>query len=332
VKQYTPIEPDSVRNQGRVTRIDFGKAKVPNVEFFNPTSLIVNGVEWLVVRRRTGEGMGQNDLVAFQCDHTGKPVAFIPVNLKNGNYKRQHWEDPRLAFIDGKIWLSYCTFAIDGQYYSGAHQQVTQFLEFPPTSSPASAWSPVYGGNGGSLSTLDSNEKNWTWFEHDGKPHCLYHLDPITVVPWNGIDAGVPLTTPGLKWEYGQIRGGSPPILRRGKLTVFFHSSLRSDDGNVNHSRYYMGAAELSDKPPFNAISITKEPLLAGSLKDGAVKAVVFPGGAHFDGLDWNVVLGVNDLWCARYKVSAKELESKLSPVRQKRKYTKRNTYAQKEA
>jgi len=74
---------------------------------------------------------------------------------------------------------------------------------------------------------------------------------------------------------------------------------------------------------PFRITSMTSLPLLTGSNKDPwypLLPLVVFPGGAiHDEKTDlWTVVLGVNDLDCAKLTIPHADVKALVRPVRVK--------------
>ena len=306
----------------KVWFVDFGKAATPDIRFFNSTLVAHQGKEWLICRKSSGKPKdgwlkAENDLVSFLLDENRKPTHFVPINLTNRSYRKQHFEDPRASVIGGYIWLSFCTFQILGtEHYSGAHQQVTTLNEWMQ---PATAWSPVYGGNGGSLNTGSGQEKNWTWFEHDGRPHLLYHIDPHTVVEWKGQEPTLSHVTPSTLWDYGQARGGTPPVQIEpgGDYTVFFHSST---PWKAPKMRYHMGAYQFEPRPPFSMTRMTRKPILSGSQHDpwqDGLPLVVFPCGSTFCNGKWVISMGVNDYCTALMELPHEDLLKRMRKIQQ---------------
>lgn len=292
--------------------VNFGKAVQPNIRFFNSSIIQRGDEEWIIARKAVGDDFqqpGLNSLVAFKLNDDRLPIFYVEIKLKNNSYRDQHFEDPRIAVISGQPWLSYCTFQVlPGQRWSGAHQQVAILNE---EWQPSAVWSPVYGHNSGSLYTGTGNEKNWTWFEHDGVAHLVYHLDPMTVVRWNGDQVVEEYNENGpcTGWQWGNIRGGSNPVRIGDEYLLFYHSSTA---WTPIKRRYHMGALCFEAKPPFKITRMTKKPLLSGSQDDPwteGLPLVVFPCGAIYSRGKWVVTLGVNDYCTAMMEIPHGDLE-----------------------
>ena len=302
----------SIVNQTKwkVSFFDFGKAEEPGVRYFNPALISKDGSDWLIARKAAsvpGHNIGHNTLVAFKLDESHKPIGYVPIDLTNRAYINQNFEDPRIALIGDQTVLSYCTFQILGQSYSGAHQQVA-FLN--DGWQPMRTWDPIYGNNGGSILTNSGQEKNWIFFDYEGQMHMVYMTEPHEVVRWDGQAVGDVYKTDGIKWKYGHIRGGSNAIRVGDEYISFFHSSVKVEPDT---RRYYMGAYCFNAKPPFNATRMTDEPILIGSEEDGRFKGlpyVVFPCGAILSRNNFVVSLGVNDYKSAWIEIPVNELDS----------------------
>jgi predicted GH43/DUF377 family glycosyl hydrolase len=138
--------------------------------------------------------------------------------------------------------------------------------------------------------------------------YFVYQYAPFQVVDDETVFSGKSLT-----WEYGQIRGGTPPVKVGDRYYTFFHSRL--DHGR---SKYFMGAMAFEAKPPFYPVAMTKKPLLAATNKEPSLSwapLVVFPCGALFRNQTWTVSLGVNDLNCALVDYAHDVLLALMSPV-----------------
>ncbi len=118
-----------------------------------------------------------------------------------------------------------------------------------------------------------------------------------------------------VQWQYGAIRGGTPPILVDGLLWTFMHSSL---GWKHRYRRYYAGAIAFEPQPPFKPVLITPEPLLQGSQNDRWAQKkplVVFPCGAIFKNDKWLISMGVNDLCSAWVEIPHKSLATLMRPI-----------------
>src|SRR5205823_793753 len=125
-------------------------------------------------------------------------------------------------------------------------------------------------------------QKNWLFWMRNGKLHLLYKSNPWFVAVFgDSWERPVAHVQPGVEWGYGEIRGGTTPILLPdGNYITFFHSSL---PWRGNYRRYYMGAVTFAAEPPFAPVAITREPLLTASQRDVWAQrkpACIFPCGA----------------------------------------------------
>lgn len=322
VKQYDSIHlPDEVPSITKQTKwpvkfTSFGRAEAPNIRYFNTTIINRDDAEWMVARKSEGfdlTRMGENSLVAFKLDDNRNPIAFTPIQLQTTSYKDQHFEDPRITWIGGEMFLSYCTFQIfNRDFYSGAHQQA---CKLDANFVPQSRWDPIYGHNGGSILTGTGNEKNWVFFEHDSTIHTVYNTEPHTVVRWYGENVSEIHETSVPEWEFGHKRGGTPPVRIGDEYLCFFHSSTMWTE---KKRRYHMGAYTFQAKPPFRVTRTTIHPILSGSKNDPwreGLPLVVFPCGAILKNNKWVVTMGVNDFCTAWIEIPHRELEKHLHPV-----------------
>ncbi len=154
-------------------------------------------------------------------------------------------------------------------------------------------------------------EKNWVFFDAGGQMGIIYECSPVHRVfvnnQWH--------ETEGVKWPYGDARGG--PLIDMGSHYLrFFHSRLDNDWLSGPH-RYFMGAYTMDKDPPFKVKTVSKRPIIYGSeLDDLKIKErpahwkrnVIFPGGAVATNGHFTVSVGINDASCALVKLTEKEL------------------------
>jgi predicted GH43/DUF377 family glycosyl hydrolase len=299
---------------------NFGKAASPEICYFNPSLVERLDGLWLITRRAKNQRhirIGYNDLMAFKMDdnkylHYGVTMKF------RKSFEKEHFEDPRAIYHNGITYISACNFVVqnDGRMWTGAHQ----VLNIIRSVNPKSTWvvdqriDPVYGDNGGKIGADKGAEKNWLWFFHGDQLHMEYQASPHIVARFS-LDGKLEQeykTEPNLSWDYGTIRGGTPPVLVGDEYLTFFHSRLPDD---YFRARYYMGAYTFESEPPFKITRITTEPLLAGSRDDiwGKDKPlVVFPCGSRLKDGKWLVTLGCNDLASAWIEIPNNDLENLL--------------------
>lgn len=157
-------------------------------------------------------------------------------------------------------------------------------------------------------------EKNWGFFDAPGL-RAVYSIVPHVVLEIGGPGRWEVGWAP--EWKWGELRGGSTPVLHDGLYWVFFHSS----DGEITNRRYHVGAYSFDPKPPFRPVQITRAPLLSGSANELAFgdpdnptynPRCVFPASAFVLADRWVVSVGVNDTSSAVVEIPIRLLASEL--------------------
>ena len=231
-------------------------------------------------------------------------------------YPLEQWEDPRaMVGADGRIYLGMATW-VHWKPWS-IRQSFARLTHDWRTLEPL--FEAPYGGNTRIPATGRTHEKNWIWFEHDGKWTCQYSINPgeFFAVDSKGNITGTwkspEITVP---WTHGlPLRGGTPLTRVGDELIGFFHTATV---WRKPQRRYYMGAYALEGKPPFRLTRMTTEPLLIGSEHDFRALSgplVIFPNGALLQGDDWLVTFGVNDEACGWIKIPHKDLQGVLIEI-----------------
>lgn len=290
----------------------------PGAFLFNPGITRKNGETFLLARRQRGYNtpLNQNDIVVYTLDESLNPTSRKPLKFR-GDFENENWEDPRIVSVMDHYWLSVCNWIPSKSY---AHQEL---IILDKSFEVVSVNHPVYGNNSGDVGTNLGHEKNWLWFNHEGRPHLIYTTTPHRVVEFDNhmsvlqehvTNAYNPL------WWYGDPRGGTPPIKVNNEYWTFFHSSVPWVKGK---RRYHMGAYAFSTTPPFRMTRMTSLPLLTGSRHDPWIPGlplVIFPGGSLFNSKteEWTVVFGVNDCRSGYVKIPHSDLEKLCSPVRER--------------
>lgn len=300
---------------------NFGKAQHKDVDYFNCGLADIEGVLWLIVRRSIWTPhikVGLNDLMAFKLSAELIPQIGYKIQLSK-RFENEHFEDPRAMVKDGKLFVSCCDFVIERSGWTGAHQII---CEVGKDWRQVTRFDPDYGKNGNGLGANTGHEKNWLWFWVGDRPHLVYSANPHIIAEFDPYFRFVrewKASYPEMPWKWGQIRGGTPPVLvddACGEYWTFFHSSTpwRADGKRV----YHMGAYSFQSRPPFRVTRITTAPLLSGSRFDRWAEGkplVVFPGNALLRDGKWLVVGGSNDLDCFWIEIPHDELLSKTQFV-----------------
>lgn len=242
---------------------------------YNPSLVTKDGDDWLIYRRQ----LHNSDSTICRMNFRTHENATIEIPAI---YEKEQFEDPRCLWHNGNIHICFSSWRKTWNYKPlmrlvSLNDDWTFKEEIPLD----------FGGNGKGVI-----QKNWQYFSHEEKLHFVYWYDPFQVVEGHSIYEGK-----SLKWSYGDVRGGTPPVLVDGVYYTFFHS--RTDGGRA---KYYMGCMSFEGKTPFKPISMTKKPLLTATNKEPSLHwapLVTFPCGSLFKDGRWCVSLGINDVNCA---------------------------------
>lgn len=300
---------------------DEGRSYQLYVEYFNPTIALLNGRRTLITRRRVEECQqyGRNSIWSWALNGL-TPVNMKKVAMPKSQYLDHH-EDPRATQCpDGSVLLSWCEFRWPW-HRTYTHQAYGILRPHGVMSDPQHL---VYGKNGPSIITNNGFEKNWTWFFYDQDLMCQYIPAPehvVLSVAKNRVRQIYKTDSRAAQsiWQWGEIRGGTPPVRVGSEYICFLHSSLPWLFKNGRwFNRYYMGAIAFKAEPPFPITRITRKPLLEGSKYDPRNEGAplcVFPGGALWEGNSWMLVFGVNDCRCAWMQIPHEDLLRSMVPV-----------------
>lgn len=305
---------------------NFRKGQKPDEDFFNPGLVEHSGKRWLLVRRskRIAElAIGLNDIVAFTLENN-QPMTGWPLKIPK-IHPNFHWEDCRGAHYNGRTVVAGCAFyMVNNKSWSGAH--VTAGIFGTPDSQNGFGkllgtqdWD--YGGNGAHINAKGRKPtKNLLPFFHEGRlhvvhwgsPHIIYEVDEKGKVVQ---DFNSPNTMQSM-WKYGEVRGGTPPVLHDGLYWTFFHSSI---PWMGDRRQFHAGLYAFEPTPPFKVVKMTTEPLLSGSRFDlwfSGKPLVCFPVGALLEkNGDWLVTYGVNDLQSGYCRIPHEALSKSLVTI-----------------
>lgn len=316
------LEPPSILTQAkrqgfRCEFYDFRSGKTDGVEYYNPALLRRKDGLWLITRKSLLHPeltYGVNSLMAFKLDENHLPQYGIPIEVPQS--RGQHFEDPRVCEHDGRYFLSACNFIIHpDRTWTGAHQVL---LEVSEEWRVLRRFDPIYGNNGKGVRHNKGDEKNWLWFWHGGELHMIYQTRPHIVTRWDNTCCVAEefVTYEGSpNWTMGHPRGGTAPVRVGDQYFCFFHSST---PWTHLQRRYHVGAYSFDAAPPFRIRQMTAKPILSGSQSDPWAKGkplVVFPCAALFDGNEWVVSMGVNDLVSAWLRIPHAKLLKRLEPA-----------------
>ena len=216
--------------------------------------------------------------------------------------RRQGLEDPRIFEHEGRLLVSYCSayrqhlMELDGDFNVVRDQEL-------------------------SLPDLHKDcEKNWTYFSTGQDIYMVYSWQPTHRV-YKLIDDGKRWSFTFVReqqvkfpdWRWGQIRGGTNPVLWGDRYWSFFHSSYFHPFLDLFDNRIYTAGYVVFEKEyPFKITHYSSEPILWPVFEDwGGLTgcAVVFPCGAERGPRGWNIGFGHHDYRCKILQPDDRELK-----------------------
>lgn len=220
-------------------------------------------------------------LMVFRLDsnHDGERQAHIGLVLLNEEFKQksstiilntkkekniiENAEDPRIFSIKNKIYVVYNDYKLDHIKKGKKSKRVINISQLNTNSDTHLKYKlhrPVE-------LKLDkfNTEKNWTPIIFNDELYFIHSFEPNYIVlkadPNNGSVEVLYEGKQEFKWDYGQIRGGSPAKKFKNGYLGFFHSSkiFRFLDGREK-KYYFIGAFTTTGKIPFNINRISSIP------------------------------------------------------------------------
>ena len=288
----------------------------PSPRHWNPGLLRFAGKLWLAYRYHRADAQQRCGTAIVRLDDETLQPKGPNYHLRfSDSTGKSHHEDARLFMFRGQPHISYTEMT---GYRPGV--DYTCVMKYARLAYEKGKWSvaeefyPQYG-----LNTGNSKEKNWVFFEQDNRLYFVYSIQPQhIVVEVDGSRIIRDYMTPGPHWTFGEMRGGSSPVLVNGKWLSIFHSRLTTEEA-PHFVRYYAGAYEFEAQEPFRPVTVTNYPTMSGSEEDGHQvdpryvegwkPYVVFPCGVVEDGDKLLCSLGINDWQCAVARVPIASLK-----------------------
>lgn len=298
--------------------------------YFNPSLMEWNGRRYLVARKFWMDyehWWDYRSVVSIMELSDGDRLG--PEKIMRYPYRalNESTEDPRVSMFGGRPAVAACAWMVPTQedHAAGRRPVIHQSLfvlgdDFNPTE----IIDLPYGGNSTRIDQGTGAEKNWLWFDHEGRHYMIYEAEPHTVVRvqhdgfWR-VTEEYKTHNPSW-WTKGTIRGGTPPVRHGDYYYTFFHSAMpwkRMPHYGVLRI-YYMGAYKFEAKPPFKIVAATREPLFRGTWNEPTnpgAPAVVYPNGALRDSAGWLISVGVNDCRCGLIRLPDSSLEPLMIPA-----------------
>lgn len=234
--------------------------------------------------------------IAYRKDPSkvGHETAIVLADVRRGEVQnpqvlRSKAEDPRLFTYQGRLMCSFSDNPI--QHRKGV---TIKMLDL----------------SSGQLATFGYGsppEKNWCFFEKEGRLHFVY--DAHTVVEVSGYREHKLEWSPDPK--YGEVHGGTPPVLIEPyRWLTLYHSAIKPKQGRQH---YFVGAYIFDQN--FRVCWQSAQPIwwTGEHITEGAWdKYVVFPGSCEYDpGTECiTVAYGLSDKDCRLRCISMKDLLS----------------------
>lgn len=266
---------------------------------------------------------GRASLWAVRVDEALRPIGLPTQILPYGI-------DPRAVSIGGRVLLFFAVIEFDPK----SNVPSGSFVAMAEYAIEAGRWTaknifslpkrPVQDSQ--SAESEANWEKNWIPFAiDDTHVGLIYAHEPFDVITLEVQPGAMPqmrqvLRSPGLTWDDGTIRGGTPPVRYDDEhLVTFFHASQKIGSRML----YSVGACVFLAKPPYTPVLQTAQPLLVAPYKQGAQRfgwrfagSVIFPMGAERTKDCYLLLCGIDDGEIGSFFIPAAELEQRLAPPR----------------
>lgn len=213
---------------------------------------------------------------------TSKPQ-LLSTRFKNSPIESQS-EDARLFKYRGKIFLIY-NDNIEVNHPSYTDRRDMFVAELKKSGEKYSLSPPIKLFYENKRQVL--LQKNWSPWEYQGNLFLSYTVNPHEVLYLNLLDGTCyPCYETEFfnEWEFGVLRGSTPPVLVDGEYLAFFHSGIvTSSNASFGWEiwHYFMGAYTFSATPPFQITKMSPYPIISEEFYTPSSweKRVIFPGG-----------------------------------------------------
>jgi predicted GH43/DUF377 family glycosyl hydrolase len=269
-------------------------------DYFNPCLFELNKKQYLMVRHSyvSNENVYNSEINLFKYPSLEK----IQLNIKTESLGEQH-EDAKVFVYQDKLIVPTSNYY---EYKKNFFHEKLLILNH--NFEHLYSIHPIYGKNGNNVRNNSGDEKNWTFFEHDGKMMFVYQMHPHTVVEMD-LDGNIKTEYKThfdvkSKWKFGEPRLSTNPIYKDGHYHSFFHSHILIRDGYFITKVYFMGYYKFKAEPPFEIVEVKEKPILWGNdvrprKKPLVVPYCVFPCGAILKDNTFHISVGINDEECA---------------------------------
>ncbi len=152
-------------------------------------------------------------------------------------------------------------------------------------------------------------EKNYAAYSCGGSLLAIYSHSPWVII--DCLTGEEVSRQAGIPWEYGEPRGGAPPVLCNGEWYSWFHGTQLTN----GLRRYTVGVCTFEAKPPFRPLRISPIPVLLPDEVDRdspSGLSCVFPCGVFLQDSHWVLSAGYMDREARVYVFDREEVERQL--------------------
>lgn len=217
------------------------------------------------------------------------------------------YEDPRFSVLNGELYLSWVLY--QNHWDFGTKVLISKMnAEFGITD----IFRPSIGDNS---KTGCYFEKNWLFYDHDGRTRVIYSICPLKVFEAFSVNDDfteiISRSDSFAEWKYGIPRASIGPIPVNDHYMIFFHSHV--EKAKARERVYFLGLA-LYDKD-LNIVRYTKEPILESILQPAPANEAycILPYGYHLEGDDISISCGLNDISTIVLNMSLSKLVDMIS-------------------
>lgn len=296
---------------------------------FNPTMITFkNNRRYIIMRRdRVPPVPGEGAIWIIEANENNRPEGEPFELISRG-------EDPRAVIIGDRFYLFFVEIEKrESGAITGSSMMMAEFSteQWPPIMTGCHKLPKNPTGNAELVSV--TWEKNWVPFVIDMSLIALiYSHDPWVVLLLQTSEKGrdsVPklltaYSNPGIEWQFGEIRGGTPPVeYDEEHLITFFHSAQVIGSRNV----YMTGACVFEKISPFIPVLVTDEPLLVAPYRSTierfgwpVLASVIFPLGADKKPDGYELTCGIDDGQIGFFNIQREDLYKRLHAIKHKTK------------
>jgi len=272
--------------------------------WFNCSSVVHKGKRWMAYRTECKRWFIWSRISLVQLDDEFVPVpgtnVLLPLHTRFDGWGA---EDPRMFIFDGRMHIAYgdgyrvllAELNDDGTVLRSMAVPSDEADQNPPQKVP--------------------REKNWGFFEYDGRLFCQYSVTPVVTYEfdpetWKVINRW----SAPWRWtsDFGtKLHGSSPPVFHNNLLWRWVHCH-RAEKlpqprqtwymEKIQHTdqRYYPHLICFAPEPPFAPVAVSGLPVFHSDWEpigvDGPTNcSVAYIGSTERQGNGWRVFYGEND-------------------------------------